>query len=62
MSLARMVVKIEHTVGSHNHDILQQCIYDVYASRNIFFCPSKLICIYEKIKINFVVFSVIFFL
>ena len=25
------VVKIEHTVGGHNHDILQQCISDVYA-------------------------------
>ena len=26
--LACMAVKIEHTVGGHNHDILQQCISD----------------------------------
>ena len=31
--LACMAVKIEHTVGSH--DILQQCISDVYASRGM---------------------------
>ena len=72
--LACMAVKIEHTVGGHNHDILQQCISDVYASQvwassqsktcqNICFCPSKLICMHgELIKINFVVFSVIFVL
>ena len=30
--LACMSVKIEHTVDGHNHDILQQCISDVYAS------------------------------
>ena len=65
--LACMAVKIEHTVGGHNHDILQQCISDVYASQvwasNICFCPSKLICMHGKlIKINFVVFSVIFVL
>ena len=29
--LACMAVKTEHTVGGHNHDILQQCISDVYA-------------------------------
>ena len=23
-----MAVKIEHTVAGHNHDILQQCIFD----------------------------------
>ena len=27
-----MAVKIEHTVGGHNHDILQQCISDVYTT------------------------------
>ena len=27
--LACMAVKIEHTVGGHKHDILQQCISDV---------------------------------
>ena len=31
--LAYMAVKIEYTVGSHNNDILQQCISDVYASQ-----------------------------
>ena len=31
--LACMVVIIENTVGEHNHDILQQCISDVYASQ-----------------------------
>ena len=31
--LACMAVKIEHTVGGHNHDILQQCISYVYASQ-----------------------------
>ena len=30
-----MAVKIEHTVGDHNHDILQQCISDDYASRSM---------------------------
>ena len=30
--LACLAVKIEHTVGDHNHDILQQCISDVYDS------------------------------
>ena len=32
---ACMAVKIEHTVGGHNHDILQQSISDVYASQSI---------------------------
>ena len=27
--------KIEHTVAGHNHDILQQCIFDVHASRSM---------------------------
>ena len=70
--LACMAVKIEHTVAGHNHDILQQCISDDYASqvwglsqsktcqiyafvhRNLFACTEN------YIKINFVVFSVIF--
>ena len=54
-----MAVKIEHTVDGHNHDILQQCITDVYASqvwglnqsktcKNICFDPSKLICLHGK--------------
>ena len=33
--LACMAVKIEHTGGGHNHDTLQQCISDVYASRSM---------------------------
>ena len=33
--LACRAVKIEHTVGGHNHGILQQCISDVYDSRGI---------------------------
>ena len=54
-------VKIEHTVAGHNHDILQQCIFDVHASgimgpqpelkmSNICFCSSKLICIHGKLN------------
>ena len=31
--LACMAVKIGHTVYGHNHDILQQCISDVYDSQ-----------------------------
>ena len=31
VNLACMAVKTEHTVGGHNHDILQQRISDVYA-------------------------------
>ena len=27
-----MAVKIERTVADHNHDILQQCIFDDHAS------------------------------
>ena len=72
--LACMAVKVEHTVDGHNHDILQQCISDVYAKqvwgpnqsktcqiyafvhRNLFACTEN------YIKINFVVFSVIFLL
>ena len=33
--LVCMVLKIEHTVGGHNHDILHQCISDVYVSRSM---------------------------
>ena len=33
--LACMAVKIEHTVGSHNYDVLQQCTSDVYVSRRM---------------------------
>ena len=72
--LASFAAKIEHTVDGHNHDILQQCVSDVYASqvwglnqsktcqiyafvhRNLFACTGN------YIKINFVVFSVIFLL
>ena len=57
--LACMAVKIEHTVDGHNHDILQQCITNVYASQawglnqsktcqNVCFDPSKLICLHGK--------------
>ena len=31
--LACMAVKLEHTVGSYNQDILQQYISDVYVSQ-----------------------------
>ena len=31
--LASMAVKIEHAIAGHSHDILQQCIFDVHASR-----------------------------
>ena len=61
--LASMAVKVEHTVAGHNYDILQQCIFDVQASRStgpqrcktcqhICFCPSKLICIHGKLNTN----------
>ena len=33
--VAFMAVKIEHTVAGHNHDILQQCIFNVHASRSM---------------------------
>ena len=69
--LACMSVKIEHTIDGHNHDILQQCISDVYASPSMCLTQSKTCQIYafvhrnlfawteNYIKINFVVFSVI---
>ena len=61
--LASMAVKIEHTVAGHNHDILQQCIFDVHASRimgpqpelkmpNICLSSLKLICIHGKLNKN----------
>ena len=72
--LACMAVKIERTVDGHNHDTLQQCISDVYASQILGLNQSKTCQIYafvhrnlfacteNYIKINFVVFSVIFLL
>ena len=72
--LACMAVKIEHTVDGHNHDILQQCISDVYASQVWGLNQSKTCQIYafvhrnlfarteNYIKLNVVVFSVIFLL
>ena len=72
--LACMAVKIEHTVDGHNHDNLQQCIPDVYASQVWGLNQSKTCQIYafdhqnlfacteNYIKINFVVFGVIFLL
>ena len=72
--LASMAVKIEHTVDGHNHDILQKCISDVYASQvrglnqsktchiYAFVHRSLFACTENYIKINFVVFSVIFLL
>ena len=70
--LACMAVKIEQTVDGHNHDILQQCISDVYASQVWGLNQSKTCQIYafvhqnlfacteNYIKINFVEFSVTF--
>ena len=72
--LASVAVKIERTVDGHNHDILQQCISDVYASQVWGLNQSKTCQIYafvhqnlfacteNYIKINFVAFSVIFLL
>ena len=72
--LACMAVKIGQTVYGHNHDILQQCISDVYASQvwglnqgktcqiNAFVHRNVFACTENYIKINFVVFSVIFLL
>ena len=61
--LPSMAIKTEHTVAGHNHDILQQYIFDVHASRilgpqpelkmpNICFCSSKRICIHGKLNKN----------
>ena len=72
--LACMAIEIEPTVDGHNHDILQQCISDVYASQvwglnqsktcqiNAFVHQNVFACTENYIKINFVVFSVIFLL
>ena len=50
--LACMAVKIEHTVGGHNHDILQQCISDVYASQVWASTRVKLAKIYAFVHRN----------
>ena len=50
--LAHMAVKIEHTVGGHNHDILQQCISDVYASQVWASARVKLAKIYAFVHRN----------
>ena len=72
--LACMAVKIEQTVDGHNHDILQQCISDVYASQvwglhqsktcqiYAFVHQNLVACTENYIKINFVEFSVTFLL
>ena len=72
--LASVAVKIERTVDGHNRDILQQCISDVYASQvwglNLsktcqiyaFVHQNLFACTENYMKINFVVFSVIFLL
>ena len=50
--LACMAVKIEHTVDGHNHDILQQCISDVYASQVWGLNQSKTCQIYVFVHRN----------
>ena len=50
--LACMAIKIEHTVGGHNHDILQQCISDVYASQVLASTRVKLAKIYAFVHRN----------
>ena len=50
--LAGMAVKIEHTVGGHNHDILQQCISDVYVSQVWASTRVKLAKIYAFVHRN----------
>ena len=53
--LACMAVKIENTtctVGGHNHDILQQCISDVYASQVWASTRVKLAKIYAFVHRN----------
>ena len=50
--LACMAVKIEHTVGGHNHDILQQCISDVYVSQVSASTRVKLAKIYAFVHRN----------
>ena len=50
--LAYMAVKIEHTVGGDNHDILQQCISDVYTSRSMGPHPEKQLPKYMLLSID----------
>ena len=62
--LTSMAVKIEHTVAGYNHNILQQCIFDVHASlrtepkrgkncqNKCVFFPSKFIYIHGKVNTN----------
>ena len=52
VDLACMAVKIEHTVGGHNHDILQQCISDIYASQAWASTRVKLAKIYAFVHRN----------
>ena len=47
-----MAVKIEHTVAGHNHDILQQCIFDVHASRSMGPQTAKIAKIYAFVHRN----------
>ena len=50
--LVCMAVKIERTVGDHNHDILQQCSSDVYASRSMVSTRIKIAEIYAFVHRN----------
>ena len=50
--LASMAVKIEHIVAGHNHDILQQCIFDIHASRSTGPKRGKLAKIYDFVHRN----------
>ena len=50
--LACTAVKIESTVGGHNHDILQQCISDVYVSQVWASARVKLAKIYAFVHRN----------
>ena len=45
--LASMAVKIEHIVAGHNYDILQQCIFDIHASRSTGPKRGKIAKIYD---------------
>ena len=51
--LACVAIKIKHTVGGHNHDILQQCISDVCASQVWASARVKLAKIYAFVHRNF---------
>ena len=50
--LACMAIKIDHTLGGHNHDILQQCISDVHASQVWASTRVKLAKIYAFVHRN----------